>query len=79
MSKRQALDMLLTSAQAKVDEVDLKAYEDEQELMQSANNMTLMYNWLEMTVESLRKCIASIKKKKKKKKKLSYVPCCTLR
>jgi hypothetical protein len=44
MSKRQALDMLLTSAQAKVDEVDLKAYEDEQELMQSANNMTLMYN-----------------------------------
>ena len=44
MSKRQALDMLLTRAQAKVDEVDLKAYEDEQELMQSANNMTLMYN-----------------------------------
>ena len=44
MSRGWALGTLLTSAQAKVDEVDLKAYEDEQELMQSANNMTLMYN-----------------------------------
>ena len=44
MSRGWALGTLLTKSQAKVDEVDLKAYEDEQELMQSANNMTLMYN-----------------------------------